>query len=773
MVASMAIWLGWIWFNTPQADNKPAAIAEVAEKDPQKAPLADEKLDAPQADADGEDADDKAAVVKAADDAALEDAAPEDAAPEDAEKQEKPAVADLKIPQFPQKTVRIGSDDPSSGFRMAVTVDTRGAAIEYVELNDPRYRNLQNRQSPLKVVGSIGQADRDTLRKKQRQQDQLVLKVQSIFRKNCYKCHAKPAPAGGFRIDTRNGLLAGSDTGAPVVPGDPSHSLIVEAIRQENENFKMPLKGKKLSAADINDVVRWIEMGAPMLTPMTLQVTVPQIETQFAAAIESLNSVNWELVEEAKDNSKAVFRITSPDGRLELTKTYQVNKVKGDNPEDEVDAYVLDFDFGIKNLADEPQSVNYVLQGPVGVPLENVETTRKYRDVQFAFLDRADKKFHSDSLSAKEIADGETSLWDQPILKYIGVDAQYFAAFLQPADEPTAEGSYFRNYTQIASGTIDEEHPERTDISVSITSNDADLQPGESLTHEYELFAGPKRKELLEPHGAEAIMDLGWFGAIAKVMLWLLDVFYAIIPNYGVAIIMLTVMVRMCMFPLSRKQALGAAKMQEIKPEIDALKKKYGEDREKMGRAQMELFRKHKYNPFSGCLVLFIQMPVFFGLYTALRSSVNLRMAHFLWIDNLAAPDALFPLGFDLPFSLGDTFNLLPIITIVLFIVQQKLFMPPPTDEQSAMQAKMMKYMMIVMGFMFYNVPAGLCVYFISSSLWGIAERKLLPKVQKRSSGGSDDDDGGSNGDGSPAPGSGQKAAPKSGAAKKKSRPRR
>ena len=123
------------------------------------------------------------------------------------------------IPQFPHKSVSIGSDDPDSGFRMAVTLDTRGAAIEYVELNDPRYRNLKNHKAPLKVVGSIGQADRDTLRKQQRQQDQLVLKVQSIFRKNCYKCHAKPAPSGGFRIDTRNGLMAGSDTGAPIVPG--------------------------------------------------------------------------------------------------------------------------------------------------------------------------------------------------------------------------------------------------------------------------------------------------------------------------------------------------------------------------------------------------------------------------------------------------------------------------------------------------------------------------------------------------------------------------
>ena len=100
-------------------------------------------------------------------------------------------------------------------------------------------------------------------------------------------------------------------------------------------------------------------------------------------------------------------------------------------------------------------------------------------------------------------------------------------------------------------------------------------------------------------------------------------------------------------------------------------------------------------------------------------------MASFLWIDNLAAPDALFEMSFSLPF-LGSDFNLLPLITVVLFYAQQKMFMPPPTTDEMAMQQKMMNFMMIFMGFLFYRVPAGLCVYFIASSVWGMSERKLL-----------------------------------------------
>ena len=165
--------------------------------------------------------------------------------------------------------------------------------------------------------------------------------------------------------------------------------------------------------------------------------------------------------------------------------------------------------------------------------------------------------------------------------------------------------------------------------------------------------------------------------------------------------------------------------MKELQPKIAELKKKYANDKEKMARAQMELFGKHNYNPMSGCLPMFLQLPIFIGLYQGLNNSVNLRLAPFLWFDNLAAPDALFNMP-AIPFLGWDEFNLLPLVTITLFFIQQKMFMPPPTDDQTAMQQKMMKYMMIFMGFMFYKVPSGLCVYFIASSLWGLGERKLL-----------------------------------------------
>jgi YidC/Oxa1 family membrane protein insertase len=204
---------------------------------------------------------------------------------------------------------------------------------------------------------------------------------------------------------------------------------------------------------------------------------------------------------------------------------------------------------------------------------------------------------------------------------------------------------------------------------------------------------------------------------------------------------MLTVLVRSCMYPLSRKQTLNAHKMQELMPEIKRLKEKHKNDAQGLMKAQQALFRKHNYNQFSGCLPALVQLPIFVGLYRALMVDVELRQAPLIsdavrWCSNLAAPDMLFDWSAWMPafvttgfLNLGPYFNVLPLVTVALFLWQQKLFMPPAVDEQTAMQQKMMKWMMVIMGVMFYKVASGLCLYFIVSTSWSILERKvLLPK---------------------------------------------
>jgi YidC/Oxa1 family membrane protein insertase len=216
-----------------------------------------------------------------------------------------------------------------------------------------------------------------------------------------------------------------------------------------------------------------------------------------------------------------------------------------------------------------------------------------------------------------------------------------------------------------------------------------------------------------------------------------------------VAIILLTVLVRGCMFPLSRKQAISAQKMQALQPELKKIQEKYKKDMEGLNRARQELFRKYDCNPLSGCLIMFVQLPIFIGLYRALMVDVELRQAPLIaesirWCSNLAAPDMLYNWsswswmpdwvirGQGL-LGLGPYLNVLPFFTIAIFLWQQKKMMPPAADEQAAMQQKIMQYMMIFMGILFYKVASGLCIYFVASSLWGMMERKLLPKITHHS----------------------------------------
>lgn len=469
----------------------------------------------------------------------------------------------------------------------------------------------------------------------------------------------------------------------------------------------------------------------------TFQTSVEWIDDQSKENRTSLEEVDWKLEKTEKDdadnNQAVVFSYTVPDHSVKITKRFHlrpitVGELSSRSVRDsETDGYLLDFDLSFEHLGGKPVTLSYVLQGPVGVPLEHQEQTRVFRNVKTGFLgDTIDDDVKSDSLTAAKVSEqdknDEIDSWKGAI-QYLGIDVKYFTALMIPQENQLENPYIESSKAQLLSEATNVKH---SDISVVLESKELVLKNRETVTHSYSLFAGPKRKELLTAFHAEASIEFGWFGTIAVGLLWILKVIFSVIGNYGVAIILLTIIVRGSMFPLSRKQAKGAKKMKELQPKIKELKKKFGDDRKKMAEAQMELFSKHGYNPVAGCLPLILQMPIIFSLYRALNNAVDLRLAKFLWINNLASPDALFKLPFVVPVVGWSTFNLLPILTTILFVVQQKMFTPPAIDDQGRMQQKMMMYMSIFFGFLFYSMPSGLCVYFISSSLWGLAERKLV-----------------------------------------------
>jgi YidC/Oxa1 family membrane protein insertase len=224
------------------------------------------------------------------------------------------------------------------------------------------------------------------------------------------------------------------------------------------------------------------------------------------------------------------------------------------------------------------------------------------------------------------------------------------------------------------------------------------------------------------------------FNSIGNGLLWFLGIMHGITGNWGMAIILLTLCVRAALFPINRRSQTAMAryqkKMKRVTPRINEIKERFKNDPKKLREAQAKIMQEEKaFPPLGGCLPMFLQLPVFFGLFSMLRTSFDLRQEPFyFWIKDLSRPDQIASLGWELPL-LGEIeyFNLLPILMVVMWILQQK-GMPQPQDEQAARMQKMMTFMPIIFGFMLYNYAAGLSLYMLTSSTMAIFEQKVIKK---------------------------------------------
>lgn len=241
------------------------------------------------------------------------------------------------------------------------------------------------------------------------------------------------------------------------------------------------------------------------------------------------------------------------------------------------------------------------------------------------------------------------------------------------------------------------------------------LIPGQSAAVTYKLYIGPKDLDILKSQGEqlEQVIDLGWFSAIAKPMLHSLKLFYRYLHNYGLAIIIITVILKIIFFPLTHKSYKSMKEMQKLQPKMQQLKEKYKDDRDAMNRAVMELYQTHKVNPLGGCLPMIVQIPVFFGLYKALMFSIELRHAPFyFWLQDLSSK---------------DPYYVTPIIMGATMFIQQKM---TPTN-MDPLQAKMMLALPVVFTFMFLNFPSGLVLYWLVNNILTIAQQAYINKSLK------------------------------------------
>ena len=266
---------------------------------------------------------------------------------------------------------------------------------------------------------------------------------------------------------------------------------------------------------------------------------------------------------------------------------------------------------------------------------------------------------------------------------------------------------------------------------VGVKTKETTLSPGASVIHKYTFYAGPTTGSELALLGLEQATNYGKLNVICQALIKALNFFYSISHNYGVAIILLVLIINIFIYPLTLKNVKSMKQMQAVQPHLARLREKHKDDQHKLQTEMMKLYKEHRVNPLGGCLPMLIQMPIFIALYIVLARSAELKGSNFLWIKDLSQPDTLAELPFAIPF-LGKTLNLLPIIMTFAMIVQQKVStgMKGSEDPKSPVhqQQKMMLFMPIIFGVMLYNLPSGLVLYWTINTIFMAAMYYIIQR---------------------------------------------
>jgi len=694
----------------------------------------------------------------------------------------------------PPTYVPLGSLDPDSGFDILVVANSLGATLDRIELNHKKYRDLgsveNRRRFGHKVSGYMGP---------------LALEVRNTQPGVVVRVIGPGTPAETAR-PLSNDVQAGMQVNDVILTVDDEEILDIarfqEVMGTKQPGQKIKLDVQRIVNENAEQLQFEVELEEPPLAVVrpemsndenneqhffsSFSMTLEQIGSTTVKSgdeeilnLPSLRNSHWQVTRRpsAEDTEQVVeftmdinaeqLQPIGETGGLRIVRRYRLAKVeRGESIEDTVHGYHVYMDLEIQNLDDTAKELAYRLDGPVGLPIEGWWYSYKVHPHMWARAGARDVIWRTEAghelFGCTEISKQADKNPQSPMTKlntgspamfrYAGVDTQYFAAVLKADVDAPSQARPLEIASAVARpvGPVSSERWNLTNVSFQLISQPKLLEPQEKLTQNYVVFAGPKDPTILTQYGLQDVIIYGWFAAVAKLMSSLLHTFFWVTTlggivsgSYALAIIMLTVLVRGCMFPLGRKQAQMAAKMQELAPEMKKIAEQYKNDMEKKAKAQQELFKRHNYNPLSGCFPMLIQLPIFIGLYRSLSVDIELRGAPMFsglsWCSNLASPDQLFFWQDIIPDFLskqtgflGPYFNILPLVTVAFFMIHQKLFTPPATDDQTKMQHQMMKFMMIFMGVIFFKVAAGLCIYIVASSAWGVAERLLLPKAKPK-----------------------------------------
>jgi YidC/Oxa1 family membrane protein insertase len=299
-------------------------------------------------------------------------------------------------------------------------------------------------------------------------------------------------------------------------------------------------------------------------------------------------------------------------------------------------------------------------------------------------------------------------------ISWAAIEDRYFASAVLPlsAQENTDAHIWFND-----------EH-----LQIDLNMPHSNITPQKQQVYSFSLFFGPKSLEQLNglENDFHEIINFGWFDIIARPCLYLMNLIYQFIPNYGIAIILLTILIKIIFWPLGNKSYESMNQMRKLQPKMKELQEKYKDNRQKMNQELMNLYRAYKVNPLGGCIPMLLQIPVFIALYRMLYQAIELRHApFFLWINDLSAPDRLFQFEGYIPL-MQEPYGI-PVLTIIMggtMFLQQKMS-PPPGDPS---QAKMMMFLPLFFTFIFINFPSGLVLYWLVNNVASILQQYYINK---------------------------------------------
>jgi len=378
-----------------------------------------------------------------------------------------------------------------------------------------------------------------------------------------------------------------------------------------------------------------------------------------------------------KDKSSVSFVAVNNKG-LVITKTYNFTNVD----------YLFDCEIKLENRSSNS------ITGNLSVSLDTLWND-DMKGNRFDFIGPA--SLIADELKTDSVDDvKEKSVHYASDIQWTGFENKYFMASMVP----------------LLADSIDKLNIVFTNNSVNniITLKSVNVEPGQTYINKFELYFGPKDVNQLKlaGHGLVKVVDFGFFELLAKPLHTVLNFFYGFIGNYGVSIILLTIILKLIFWPLTQKSYVSMRAMQTLQPEMKKLREKYSGDKESLNKKMMELYKEHRVNPMGGCLPMLVQIPVFFALYKVLLGTIELRHAPFaFWITDL---------------SIKDPYYITPVVMGLTMFVQQKL--TPSTMDP--MQAKLMMAMPLVFTFMFLNFPAGLVIYWLVNNLLTIFQQYLI-----------------------------------------------